>query len=397
LKYTALLFIGTSALIIYILFGYKQERVKRKNNPAPLVQLAQVKKGSFSSVLNLRGHLVSKSKVVVRTRISGIVENLFVEMGHAVQGKQLLVELDDTEARLRLAQTKADTQVAQGIVEQAEINYDVAKDKLTLNQKLREKKVISQSDLDKSIQEVKKLDVGLKITQAKKEQVDINYQRAKVNLDNCTIRSPWADKKGWVSEVHVNTGHLLSNNGAVVTIVDLETILAVAYVTENDYARLKVGQETEVSVQSFKKNLFCGNIFNISPSFDAKSRQAKFEISIDNSKGELRPGMMARISIDTGTRNQLTLIPVEATIYYRGKQGVFLYDEEREIAVFKNITLGKINDGFAEVIKPKGLSGRVVTIGNHMLRSGRKVRIEPDKSKTISKKTKSEIKKKVKK
>ncbi len=382
MKYTIPLILSICALIAYILYGYEKEKVKRVKAPAPLVEIAEIKKGKFGSLLKLRGDLISKSKLIVRTRVAGIVEDVLVDMGDSVQGGQLLVKLDDTEAKLRLAQAQADTEVAQGAVDQAQITYEVAKDKYELNQKLREKKIISKTDLQKSLQDVKKTEVGLKISRAKKKQSNINLQRAKVNLDNCTIRSPWTDKKGWISDIHISKGTLLNNNGSVMTINDLDTILAVGYVTEKDYSRLKVGQNAKVNVQSSGSKIYSGNILNISPSFDARSRQAKFQLQIDNTSAELRPGMMATISINTGIRDNLTLVPIESTIYYRGIQGIFLYNDDKKTANFKKIELGEIRDGFAEVTKPKNLSGNVVTIGNHMLRSGRPVRISVAKAKT---------------
>jgi RND family efflux transporter MFP subunit len=374
LKYIIPIILTLCIIIAYIQYGYKPDKILRKKPQSPLVEIAKIEKGSFNSILKMRGDLISKSELTVRTRIPGIVEKIIVEMGDSINKNQILLKLDDTEAQLKLAQSKADMLIAEGIVDQAKINHEVFEEKYSLNQKLYEKKLISKSELQKSQQETKKAIVGLSISKAKKKQAEINLQRSIVNLENCTIHSPW-NKSGWVSDVHVNEGALVNNNGSVITIKDLNTLLAVGYVTERDYSRLKVGQQAEIYVQSFPEEIFTGNIVNISPSFDSKSRQAKFQLKINNQAGKLRPGMMASISIDTGIRADLNLLLKEAVIYYRGQQGVFLYNEEKKNAIFKKVILGEIKDDFAEVKSPKNLKGFVVTIGNHMLRSGRPVRV----------------------
>lgn len=315
--------------------------------------------------------------------MAGIVKERLVEMGDVVKGDQILIKLDDTEAKLRLEQSKVDLQVAEGLVEQARITRNTAKENHERNQLLRTKQVISQSDLQKSDQDFKKAEVSLMIAKAKKEQSMINHKRASINFENCIIRAPWKGRSGWVSRIQVNEGDLLNNNGGVLTISDLDTIVAIGHVTEKDYSRLKVGQQGSLKVQSFETKVFSGNISSISPSFDSRSRMASFEMEVKNTTGELRPGMMASMKIDTGFRKDITLVPVESTIYHRGQQGVFLYDEESTKATFKKVQLGEIRDGYAEVVTPKKLNGQVVTLGNHMLRSGRPVRIQrPEEQKT---------------
>jgi RND family efflux transporter MFP subunit len=380
LKYSIPLILVLLGLIAYIQYGYEPEKIKRQKQLAPLVNIEKIKMGSFGSLLKMHGDLISKSELTVRSRVSGVVKKINIELGDAVKENQILIKLDDTEAQLRLEQANTDMIIAEGAVEQAKINYEITQEKFKLNKKLYEKKLISSSDLQKSQQEMKKAQVGLNIAKAKKVQSVINLKRSNVNLKNCTITSPWSNRKGWISQVHVNEGTLVNNNSPVITIKDLNTLLAVAHVTEKDYSRLSNGQQATITVQSFPNDTFSGNVINISPSFDAKSRQARIQLQIDNKAGILRPGMMTSISIDTGKRNDLTLIPKEAVIYYRGQQGIFLYNEEKKNASFKKIELGEIKDDYAEIRKPKNLKGVVVTIGNHMLRSGRPVRIKTEEA-----------------
>jgi multidrug efflux pump subunit AcrA (membrane-fusion protein) len=115
-------------------------------------------------------------------------------------------------------------------------------------------------------------------------------------------------------------------------------------------------------------------VIRLAPLFRELSRQARVEIDVPNPDGELKPGMFARIDIELGRADNATWVPVQAIVKRQGNAGVFLVSDDGGTVRFIPTETG-IEDGRkVQVLKP-ALSGRVVTLGHHLLLDKSKISI----------------------
>src|SRR5690606_6374846 len=99
-----------------------------------------------------------------------------------------------------------------------------------------------------------------------------------------------------------------------VTVVDLATVRAVVFVTEHDYARLKVGQEAQIMTDAYPERVFHGRVERLAPVFEEASRQARVEVRIDNDDRRLKPGMYVRVGVVLATDEDATIVPAAALV-----------------------------------------------------------------------------------
>ena len=138
---------------------------------------------------------------------------------------------------------------------------------------------------------------------AKVEQAKASLQVAETRLGYATVTSPL---NGVVLSKNTEPGEYVAPGTPVVTIADLNNVWLRAYVDEGDLgtARVKWGQEADVSTDAYPGKVYKGRISFISSEaeFTPKTVQTEKErvklvyrikIDIDNPNGELKPGMPA--------------------------------------------------------------------------------------------------------
>ena len=121
--------------------------------------------------------------------------------------------------------------------------------------------------------------------------------------------------------------HNITANTPLVTLVDLSLLRAVINVAERDYAFLRIGQQANISVDSFLGKTFPGTVVRMAPIFDEASRQARVEIAVPNPDSILKGGMFARVHIELGQAVQTTAAPSASIIQRQGAQGVFVVED----------------------------------------------------------------------
>jgi RND family efflux transporter MFP subunit len=197
-------------------------------------------------------------------------------------------------------------------------------------------------------------------------------ETARVRLSYTRIRASW--EKGqdirYVGERFVNEGAMLSPNTPILSIIELQPITAVVYVTDRDYFRLKTEQNVTITSSAFPGKTFMGRVIRIAPLLKETSREARVEVEIQNPEKLLKPGMFINAQIEYADHEKATVIPLNALVSRNGRQGVFMADTENMQAHFQQVQVGIIEGERVEILDPPSLSGQVVTLGHHLLEDG---------------------------
>lgn len=332
--------------------------------------------------LRYSGSLIAASRVDVAPRIGGRLDELHADIGDVITPGQLLAELDDEEVRLELTQSQAEAAVARANVAEAEASLQAARRNLDRTRNLREQRVASQADLDAAETEVAAVEARLQLARSQVNQRDAAVRAAEVRLAYTSLRAEGgtttADRL--VAERHYDTGSVVQANTPVLTLVDINPLRAIVQVPERDYGRLRMGQTVTLRTDAWPDESFRGEIARVAPVFQEASRQARVEISVPNEEYKLRPGMFVRAEIRIGEREQVPTVPLDALAERDNQRGVFVVEENGEgghVARFTRITLGAIDGEWAQVDGlDTGLT--IVTLGQHLLTDGTRVRISEE-------------------
>ncbi len=332
----------------------------------PAEKLARVEQGSVAKSVVATGKIEPLSKVEIKSKASGIIQYLYVNVGDRVREGQLLVELDketleaqmkEARAFLNAAESKLQEMQSQEKTLQANLrktqleaesrDFDFMTAEFKRNQELFLQGLISKSEFDSVEQKMKAAEVArnalqaaVKVREAELEQNvrSINTVRAEVaqaqaqgeraeeNLKYASIRSPI---NGVVLSREVEVGdavssilQLGSNATLIMTLGDIQELYVDGRVDETDIGVVKIGQAARITVDAYKNRTFQGKVFRIAPMGVEKDNVTRFEVrvSIGDDLDLLKVAMSANAEIVLEEHHDVLVIPESALIYNEKKE-----------------------------------------------------------------------------
>jgi len=153
---------------------------------------------------------------------------------------------------------------------------------------------------------------AVKAVEQQVEQAEASLDVIDVQLEKLTVNSPVS---GVVASRHAEIGEIAQPGIPILTVTRLDEVTLTAYVPERDIGLVKLGQEVQVSVDSYPGEYFTGTLVYISPNalFTPKNIQLKEErekmvfavkISLANPEQKLKPGMPADARILAGAEGK---------------------------------------------------------------------------------------------
>jgi multidrug efflux pump subunit AcrA (membrane-fusion protein) len=130
-------------------------------------------------------------------------------------------------------------------------------------------------------------------------------------------------------------------------------------------------------VDAFPAQRFMGTVARVAPMMQEASRLAEMEVEVDNADHLLKPGMFARVEVMTASRDSTQLVPSKAVMESDSGPVVFVVPDGGTNVDRVKVTTGIVTPEKTEIIEPQ-LSGRVVTLGQHLLDDGSPVLLPAD-------------------
>lgn len=330
----------------------------RNGSGAAAVTAAAVVNRDMNSTLELSGVLVPVQTVDVASKISGKVVSLGFSVGGEVKAGDILIQLDTDTLSAQLAQAEAGLQSAEAAAEAAVnqaslagINLDAARKLYDRTKILYESGAVPQSQMDDITD---KLNIaqnqyenasGPAQAQAKAaiSTARANIRNLQVQIDNATVRSPI---NGILTVQSVNTGQVVSQNVPAISIVDTSTLKFKSTVSQDLLPLLSVGQEMDVTVDSYPDSRLKGTISSIGPIAVSTGEVFPLEIAVNNSGG-LAAGLSARAA--TNIKVKGIVVPASAVVQGGGESCVFVIDGDT--VVKRVVKAGLKNDTDVQILK----------------------------------------------
>ena len=213
------------------------------------------------------------------------------------------------------------------------------------------------------------------VSKAQWEQAKSAVDQAKLAYgnaaENTVLRSPIS---GFVTAKNYDNGDMTSPQLPVVVIQQIAPVKAIIGVSEQYYSYLKKGAAATLSVDALGEETFSGIVTNIFPTLDPVTHTVSTEIEIANKDLKLRPGMYARVHLDFGTKEALT-VPDKAIVRQAGSGARYVYVFSGGKAVYRAVELGQQQGDLYEVVSGLNAGDQVIISAPSNLKNGLSVKL----------------------
>ncbi|MBI3790333.1 MAG: efflux RND transporter periplasmic adaptor subunit [Gemmatimonadetes bacterium] len=227
--------------------------------------------------------------VDIKSRASGQIIKMPVEVGTVVRQGDLIVQIDTRDVQNQFDQAAANAKAAEASLAVADAQRKRSDD-------LYQAKVITR-------QENETADLQYAQAQAQVVSARAALDLAKQRLEDATVRAPI---DGTIIAKNVSLGTIITSSlnavGGGTTLVqmaDLSKVRSRALVNETDVGGLKAGQSVKVTIDAFPDRPFFGTVEKIEPQAVVQQSVTMFPVlvSLRNDEGFLRPGMNGEVAI----------------------------------------------------------------------------------------------------
>jgi HlyD family secretion protein len=330
------LYVGIGALVMVgLVAGVTSFGSNHTIDPS---KLATVEKGDIARSVVATGKIEPLAKVEVKSKASGIVEQIFVDYGDHVKEGQVLVELDKEELEARVREARAMLLSSEAALERTEVeasgpDIPFLKSAAERAQSLYRQGLIATSlleDADKAYQLALNKQTAARsnvaVNKAEVARAQAALDRAETDLRNSTIKSPM---DGLVLSRDIEIGDAVSSilvmgsqATLVMTLGDVSSVYVLGKVDEADIGKVFLGQPARIVVESFKDKKFEGKVTKISPLGVVKDNVTTFEVrvSIDNATGELKANMSANAEVILEEKKGVLTVPATAILYDKDRK-----------------------------------------------------------------------------
>jgi HlyD family secretion protein len=383
------LWVGAAVILVVVFFSARS--LTRERLP---VRTATVERAPLTSTLSTNGRVEPETKYVYPAPIATTVKSVYVQPGDRVPKGKLLVELDDVEARARLASAESGVKSAQAALETATQNgtmeqrqaaaAELARDRIDRDQaqrnlaaltKLSSTGAASASEVAAARQQLDTAEANIRAAeesahghfspaevaraQAALADAEANAAAARDVMAKTSFRAPIA---GTVYSVDARPTEYAEAGKVLLQMADLEHEHVRAYFDEPDIGRLAVGQQIQIKWDAKAGEVWHGHIVRTPITVITYTTRTVGEviISIDGGDGDLLPDTDVTVTVTTASEADALSIPREALYSENGKPYVFKVVKDGLVRT--SVTTGTTNLTQAAILA--GLSaGDVVATG----------------------------------
>jgi len=240
--------------------------------PAAILVLAALV-GAWYWYVNLRDYVstddayIDQNRVAVSSKILGRIASLAVDEGDSVSGGQAIVQLDEKDLNAQKDQALASLRLAEESLRLSQVQLERSQEDYARAENQFENAVITKEDYDHSRNAVEAARAEHSIALARIGAAQAQVAVVQAELDNCTIYSPVT---GSVAKRWVLPGEIVQPGQPVFAIYDRTQTWVTANLEETNLQDLRLGQEVQISVDTYPDKSFAGRVFQIGGSTAAQ-------------------------------------------------------------------------------------------------------------------------------
>lgn len=296
-------------------------------------------------------------------KVAGTVKTIAVSVGDAVKKGQLLVELDDSDYRIRVQEAEASLVQAQAQERNSRNSYERV-------QALYENRNASKQDLDaaRAAYESARAQVGT---------IEKRLELARLQVSYTRLEAPFA---GSVAQVHVDINENVASGTPVVTLTAGGRPEVVVSVPEMLIAQVTPGSSADVTCDAAPGVTFGATVSEVGVASTGFATTFPVTVRLDEAAEQIRPGMAAEVSFVFESVSTVERMVVPAVAVGEDRIGRFVFviepaDDGFGVARRRPVTVGDLTPDGLEILEGVTEGELVVTAGVSRIADGQKVRL----------------------
>jgi HlyD family secretion protein len=396
----------TTALVIVAAVVILAAFVSRRDDAVP-IRTAEVAQGKIRSVISTNGKIEPVNNFEAHAPFPASVQRVLVKEGAAVKKGELLVVLDDADARAQAARTETQLKTAQadlagierGGNQEEVLNLDVqlvkarteresAQRNVDALKKLQQQGAASAGEVQDAENNLARADAQIEFLKqkqtrrystaeiarvhAQRQEAQAAYDAAQDILAKSNVRAPF---DGIVYSLPAKQGGFVNGGDILLQMADLRQVLLRAFIDEPDVARLVPGSPIEITWDAVPNRVWRATVSSIPSTVKLRgSRNVGDTTSVvDNKDFRLLPNINVGVTIVAAERDNVLVVPREAvrsddtTAYVLQVVGHELKRRNVETAL-SNLTQVEITRGLAaqDVIAINSANGKPIGDGTQV-------------------------------
>jgi HlyD family secretion protein len=348
--------IGLLALGILIVIVLVAALPSQRRGAIP-VRVGKVERGDIQASISTNGKIEGLQNFEAHAPAPAIVKAVLAKEGDHVQAGQLLVQLDDAEARaaaaralaqLRAAEadftavqkggTREEVLTTQSQLQKAQTELQTAQRNLDALQRLQKQGAAAPAEVEAAQARLNAAQADFNLLKQKQQQRFAPQDLAKVNaqvedakaayaaaealLQRSEIRAPRA---GEVYSLPVKSGTFVNSGDLLVQVADLHTVLVRAFVDEPDIGRLSKSERVEVTWDAIPGRTWEGTVAAVPTTVTMRQTRTVGEItaSVNNQDLKLLPNVNVSVTVITAEHKGALTLPREAVHQDEGETFVY--------------------------------------------------------------------------
>ena len=282
----------------------EEELTEQKIKISPQM-ITSVERGDLKKTVSTSGYLQPADEKILTFSLNGEIEEVLISAGKRVTEGEVLVRLEKS---------------------QQELNYLKAKNTYEL---------IKTSGSESEINEQ-----------------ELNFQIAKKNLEDTTIKAPFS---GLITIVSAKSGDFIGSGNEVAYIIDDSSYELEVAINEIDSLEIEVGQEGIIILDAFPGREFSGRVEEIHNYTQNVNGVVTLPVTVklDKADKQFKPGFSALVEIIIGRAEGELLVPISAILDRKGQQMVVKVVDNKPVFVpvkagFSDGVYTAIEEGLAE-------------------------------------------------
>jgi len=277
---------------------------KKSTDPALVIETVAVERRTIALSVQANGTVEPVDVVEVKSKASGTIVRMPVDIGSNVKTGDLLVQIDPRDVQNQYTQAAAD-------VSSATAQRATALAQRNRSAELYKEKIITAQEMDQATLDFANADANL-------IKARTNLSIARVRLEDATVRAP---SNGTIIEKPVSEGMVISSatssasgGTTILKMADLTKVRMRAFVNETDIGSVQPGQSATVTVDAFPNRRFVGLVEQVEPEAVAQSSVTMFPVlvSLNNFDNALKPGMNGQVTMDIAHHDNVLAVPSDA-------------------------------------------------------------------------------------
>lgn len=338
----------------------------------PEVQVARVRTAPSEATVEIPGQTVALVETPIYARVDGYIRQRPVEIGDHVKKGQLMMELDTPDLDQQIVQARATLAQSQAALAQVQASLQAAQSGLKLSSltasryhTLADQGVMSKQDNDTA---QAALETGQANVHAAEETVtaqratiasnEANLNRLLEQKKYARIEAPYDGVITYRNPKSSDVGTLISSgsgssNPEILRVSQIQPLRIFVDVPQSYAPVIRLDQPAELLIDEYPGRVFQARVKSTTASVDPSTRTMLTVLLVDNSNGELLPGMYAKVQFRLPHTVNVLRLPAEALLFRTEGPHAAVVGTDHKVHLHK-LTLGRdygpeveINSGLA--------------------------------------------------